>query len=194
MTAILDTHPAFAPPASPTDRVLTASLVVAPVLYLAADTAYTAKGWDDPSAGVLHVLAAIAYGLVILRVATWITGGSWLTAGLLVTAVAGSAGNAVYGFDTIHQSLGDIALVDQTGAAALIKPIGLLFPLSLALVALALRKIGQPLPALLTLIAAVGWPVAHIANVGPLAIVVNVLLVIAFGSVAWARHSSAVGR
>ncbi len=35
------------------------------------------------------------------------------------TAIAGSIGNAAYGFDTIHQSLGDTALVDQTGAAIL---------------------------------------------------------------------------
>ena len=38
---------------------------------------------------------------------------------------------------------------------------------------------------MLCLVAAIGWPVAHIGNVGPLAVVVNVLLVIAFGSVAW---------
>ena len=110
---------------TPTDRMLTATLLVAPVLLLAADTLYAVQGWDDPVAGVLHVLGAVAYGLVVLRVAAWLPGGSGLAAALVLTAVAGAIGNAAYGFDAIHQSLGDVSLVDQGGAAILIKPLGL---------------------------------------------------------------------
>lgn len=175
---------------SPTDSMLTASLLVAPLLFLAADTVYAIHGWTDPTAGVLHVLAAIAYGLVVLRVAAWLSGGSTLTALLVLTAVAGSIGNAAYGFDTIHQSLGDPALVDQAGAAILIKPLGLIFPLSIALVALGLLRLGHRMSATLTLVAALGWPVAHIANIGPLAVAVNVVLVVALGRVAWGARSS----
>ncbi len=175
---------------SPTDRMLTASLVVAPLLYLAADTMYAVQGWTDPTAGVLHVLGAIAYGLVVLRVAGWLPARSLLTAALVLAAVAGSIGNAAYGFDTIHRSLGDTPLVDQSGAAVLIKPLGLIFPISIALVALGLNKLGFRFPALLALLAAIGWPVAHIGNVGPLAVAVNVLLVVALGSVAWAAWSA----
>jgi len=174
---------------SPTDRMLTASLLVAPLLFLAADTVYAIQGWTDPTAGVLHVLGAIAYGLVVLRVAGWLPAGSVLTALLVLTAVAGSVGNAAYGFDTIHQSFGATALVDQAGAAVLIKPLGLVFPLSLALVSLGLLRLGHRLSATLALVAAVGWPVAHIANIGPLAVTVNVLLVVALGSVAWGARS-----
>lgn len=183
--------PTLTPVGSPTDRMLTASLLVAPLLFLAADTVYAIQGWTDPTAGVLHVLAAIAYGLVVLRVAAWLPGDSGLTAALVLTAVAGSIGNAAYGFDTIHQSLGDTALVDQTGAAILIKPLGLIFPLSIALVSLGLHRLGHRMSATLALVAAVGWPIAHIANIGPLAVAVNVVLVVALGSVAWGARSSA---
>lgn len=170
---------------TPTDRMLTASLVVAPLLSLAADTLYAAQGWDDPTGGVLHVLGALVYGLAVLRIATWLPVDSWLTAALVVTAVAGSIGNAAYGFEAIHQSFGDVALVDRGGAAVLIKALGLLFPLSLALVAIALQRLGRRLAATLVLVGAIGWPIAHIANVGVAAIVVNVVLVVAFGSVVW---------
>jgi hypothetical protein len=185
-----DTSPAFAPRGSSTDQLLTGALVVAPVLYLAVDTIYAIEGWDDPTAGVIHVFGAIAYGLVILRVATWLPGRATLTAALLVAAIAGSIGNAVYGFEAIHLSLGDVALVDRSGAAALIKPIGLLFPLALALAAVGLHRLQHRSAAVLVLLAAVGWPIAHIANIGPLAVAVNVLLVIAFGSVAWTTRSA----
>ena len=164
------------------DRMLTAALVVAPVVYLAADAVYAFQGWDSGTAGVLHVLGAIAYGLVILRVATWVSGGSWLTTGLLFTAVAGAIGNAAYGFEAIHESFGDTALVDRDGAAILIKPLGLLFPLSLALVALAFNRLGHRWPAAVVVVAAVLWPVAHIGNIAPLAVAVNVALVVALGS------------
>jgi hypothetical protein len=170
--------------------MLTAALVVAPVLYLVTDTLYATNGWTDPTAAVLHVLGAVAYGVAVLRVALWLPGASRLGAALLLTAVAGSVGNAAYGFDAIQQSLGATALVDQTGAAALIKPMGLVFPLSLALVAWGLQRLGHGLPALLALAAAALWPVAHIADVGPLAVATNVLLVVALGSVAWAARST----
>ena len=180
-TTILD-RPALVPPGTPADRLLTAALVVGPLLMLGADALYAFQGWDSGSAGVLHVLAAIAYGIVVLRVATWVPGGSWLAAGLVLTAIAGSIGNAAYGFEAIHQSFGDTPLVDRSGAAILIKPLGLLFPLSLALVAAALRRLDQRWPAAAVLVAALLWPVAHIANIAPLAVAVNVVLVVALGT------------
>ena len=173
---------AFAPGGTSTDRMLTAALVLAPVLYLAADAVYAFQGWDSGIAGVLQVLGAIGYGILVLRVATWIPGGSWLTTGLVLTAVAGAVGNAAYGFEAIHESFGDTALVDRDGAAILIKPLGLLFPLSLALVAVAMHRLGRRGPAVAVLVAAVLWPVAHIANIAPLAVAVNVVLVVALGS------------
>jgi hypothetical protein len=175
---------------TPTDRLLNASLIVAPVVYLAADSTYAARGWDDATAGVLHVLGAIAYGFVVLQVAQRLAPASLLRAALLLTGLIGLAGNVAYGFDTIHMSLGDTQLVDQPGAANLIKPLGLFFPLSIALVAWALARLGHRWQGVLVLVAALAWPVAHIGNIAALAVAVNVALVIALGSLVWAEHDT----
>lgn len=173
------------PVRTPTDRLLTGSLLVAPLVYLAADTTYATRGWDDPTAGVLHVLGALGYGFVVLRVADWLPAASALRAWLVLTGLVGLAGNVAYGFETIHLSLGDVQLVDRSGAANLIKPIGLFFPLSVALVALALYRLGRRWQAGLVLLAALAWPVAHIGNVGAVAVPVNVALVVALGTLLW---------
>jgi hypothetical protein len=174
-------------PTNPTERILTASLLVAPLLYLAADSTYAARGWEDPTAGLLHVLGAIAYGFVVLRAASWLPRDSRLAAWILFTGLVGLVGNAAYGFEAIHMSLGDAQLVDQPGAANLIKPLGLFFPLSFALVAVTLLRLGHRWQGLLVLVAMVAWPVAHVGNLSVVAVPVNVALVLAFGSLVWAR-------
>lgn len=169
---------------TPTDRILTAALLVAPLLYLAADSTYAARGWSDATAGVLHVLGAIGYGFVVLRVVSWLPRDSALGAAVLLVGLVGMAGNVAYGFDTLHLSLGDTALVDQPGAANLIKPLGLCFPLSFVLVAAALARLGHRWQGALVLVAMVAWPVAHIGNIGAVAVPVQAALVVALGSLA----------
>ena len=176
---------------TPTESLLTGSLLVAPVIYLAADATYAARGWDDAAAGVLHVLGAIAYGFLVMGMAFRTAAFPRLSVAILATGLVGFAGTVAYGFDTIHTSLGDIPLVDQPGAANLIKPLGLFFPLSLALVAVGLAKLGHRWQAVLVLGAAIVWPIAHIANIAALAVAVSVVLVVAFGSLAWPRTASA---
>jgi hypothetical protein len=173
-------------PATPTERLLTGSLLVAPVIYLAADSTYAARGWDSAGGGVLHVLGAIAYGFVVLRVASWLPRDSRLAAWILLTGLVGLVGNAAYGFEAIHMSLGDTQLVDQPGAANLIKPLGLFFPLSFALVAAALIRLGHRWQGVLALVAMAAWPVAHIGNLAVVAVPLNIALVVAFGSLIWA--------
>jgi hypothetical protein len=191
MTATATPPAALHPPAAtPTERVLTAALLFAPLIYLAADSTYAATSWDNPTAGVLHVIGATAYGLVVLRVAAWLPRESWLTLLVTVTGIIGLAGNVAYGFDTIHMSLGDVALVHQSGAANLIKPYGLFFPLSLALMAWGIGRLGHQGQAALIVVAAMAWPVAHIANIAWLAVMVNVALVVGFGSLAWTTDAS----
>ncbi len=169
----------------PTERLLTGSLLVAPLIYLAADSTYAARGWDDGTAGIIHVLGAIAYGFVILRVASWLPPTSKLAAAILLTGLVGMAGNVAYGFEAIHMSLGDTQLVHRSGAANLIKPLGLFFPVSFALVAIALSKLGHRWQGILVLLAMIAWPIAHIGNIAALAVAVNVALVIGLGGLAW---------
>lgn len=177
----------------PTEHLLTAALLFAPLLYLAADTTYAATAWHNPIAGVLHVIAATAYGFVVLRIASWLPRQSLLTLMITVTGVVGLAGNVAYGFDTIHMSLGDVALVHQPGAAGLIKPYGLFFPISVALMAWGLSRMRHRWQAVLIFGAAIGWPVAHIGNIAWLAVVVNVALVVGFGSLVWANSMPSDG-
>jgi hypothetical protein len=169
---------------APTDRFLQGSLVVAPLIYLAADSTYAAKGWQDATGGVLHVLGAIGYGFVFLAIAAHLPDDSRLRALLLLTGLIGMAGNVAYGFDTIHQSLGDIALVDRGGAANLIKPLGLFVPLSLLLAAGALHRLGHRWQSATVFLCALGWPIGHIANVAEIAVPVNIGLLVGLGSLA----------
>lgn len=171
-------------------RLLTAFLLIAPVAYLAADTTAAARGWDDATAGVLQVLGSIAYGLVFLRVAAWLAPDAVLRAALVLVGVVGCAGAVAYGFDTIHQSLGEPSLVDQSGAANLIKPLGLFFPLALVLVGVALLRLRSHWQGVLVLVAGLSWPVSHIGNVAPLAVAGNVLLVLGLASLLWRAPSA----
>lgn len=189
-TAPTTTGPTTTAPTTPTERLLTAALLVAPLLSLAADSTYAARGWDDGTAGAVHVLGAVAYGFVVLRVATWLPPDSRLAAVVLLTGLIGTAGNVAYGFDAVHASYGDTPLVDRDGVAALIKPLGLFFPAFLVVVALVLLRLGRRRPGVLVLVAAVAWPVAHIANVAALAVAVNVVLVLAFGGLARPRPAA----
>jgi hypothetical protein len=174
-------------PGSPIDRLLTGSLIFAPLLYLIADSLYAARGWDDPDAAVFHVLGAIAYTFVLLRLLTWSRGA--LAAGLLVIGAIGVAGNVAYGFNTIHVSLGDTDLVDASGAAVLIKPLGLCFPLMLLLAAFVIHRTATASwTAAVLAVSAVAWPIAHIANIGWLAVLVNLGLLASFAISARTPH------
>jgi hypothetical protein len=167
---------------TPLGRLLTGSLVVAPAIYLIADLLYATRGWDDATAAVVHVLAAVGYTLVMVRLVT--LRNDILAAVLLVVGAFGAAGDVAYGFNTIHVSLGDTNLVDATGAAVLIKPLGLCFPLTLLLGAAVLRRTAPTWTVALLAVSAIVWPVAHIANIGWLAVAVNATLVAVFSTVA----------
>src|SRR3954465_12077169 len=98
---------------TPLDRLLTGSLLVAPAVYLIANLLYATRGWDDPTAAVVHVLGAVGYTIVMVRLVP--LGNGALAAVLLVVGALGAAGDVAYGFNTIHVSLGDTDLVDAAG-------------------------------------------------------------------------------
>jgi hypothetical protein len=164
------------------DRLLAASLVFAPLIYLLADCLYAARGWADPTAGVFQVLGSVAYLFVALWVVSRVDGVFGAT--LLVVGALGVAGNVAYGFDTIHVSLGDTALVDASGAANLIKPLGLCFPLTLLMCAVALRRLAPVWATVAIAVGALAFPVAHIADIKWLAVLDNVVLAAGFVAVA----------
>ncbi|MGA5299970.1 hypothetical protein ACPCHT_08580 [Nucisporomicrobium flavum] len=110
------------------------------------------------------------------------------------SAVFGTAGNVAYGFNIIHVSLGDTDLVDAPGAAALIKPLGLLFPLAILLSAWVLRRIARPWATVTLAVAGVAWPVAHIADIAWLAVLTNLALVVVFGALAMRQTQPAPDR
>lgn len=173
-------------PGSLVDRLLTASLVVAPVLSLVANLLYALRGWEsDPVGGVFHVLGALAYTLVVVRVAAWAS--DRLGAALLVVGSIGVAGNVAYGFDSIHVALGDTSLVDQGGAAVLVKPLGIAFPLALVLCAIALRATAPRWAVVLIGVAGLAFPVANIGNIPLLGVAVSLAAVVGFGAVALRR-------
>lgn len=174
---------------TPTDLLLTVSLVVAPAVYLVADSLYAARGWTDADAGGVHVVGALLYGFVLLRLASWSR--DWLAAGMLFAAMVGTAGNVAYGFNTIHVSLGGVDLVDTSGPGALIKPLGLFFPLALLLGSFVLRSVGDKASAALLAVASIAWPIAHIGNIAWLAVAVNVVLVAALVPLAWRKVPAA---
>lgn len=175
-----------ADPGSPADRLLTASLVVAPVLYLVSSILYALRGWEsDAAGGVFHVLGALAYTLVLIRVATWTSG--TFTAALLVVGSIGIAGNVAYGFDAIHVALGDVSLVDRDGVAVLIKPLGLGFPLMLLMCAIALRGAAPRWTVTLIALSALAFPIANIGNIPTLGVADSIATVIGFGALASRR-------
>jgi hypothetical protein len=110
---------------------------------------------------------------------------------LLFIGAFGVAGNVAYGFNTIHVSLGDTDLVDTAGAATLIKPLGLCFPLMLLLTAATLRGTRNVWISAVLAVAGVAWPVAHIANIAWLAVLVNAALVVVFSALTVAAPRAA---
>jgi hypothetical protein len=50
------------------------------------------------------------------------------------------------------------------------------------LIAWALHRLGHRWQAALVMVTALAWPIGHIANIAPVAVAVNIALVVAFGS------------
>jgi hypothetical protein len=160
---------------SPLDRVLTIALILAPAVGLLSTVLYATRGWDDSIAGVVHVIAALLGALLVVR----------LAALALLVGLVGAAGNVAYGFNTIEVSLGNVDLVDQPGAANLIKPLGLCWPLGLLLLGAGLLRASR-VPAWVgwgIVVAAAAYPVSRIGNIAWLALIVDLVLLVCFAAI-----------
>jgi hypothetical protein len=99
--------------------------------------------------------------------------------------VLGCAGVVGYGFNTVEVGLGGVDLIDATGVAVVLKPLGLCWPAALLLVGSGLARAGRAvLPyGAAVVVGALLFPVSRIANIGWLAVVVDIVLLAALVAV-----------
>jgi hypothetical protein len=178
------TAPTTVPPAStfdqPSRRLLDASLLLAPLAYLALDCSYAVRGWDDGPTAAFHLLAAALYGIAALRLVALTHGRG--QAVLLAVAVLGLVGNAGVGENTLHIALGGNDLFDESGPANVFKSMGFFFPLTFLLAAVLLRRRTPVWWSPLLAVGAVLFPIAHVANISWLAILDALVMLAALGS------------
>jgi hypothetical protein len=167
-------------PDQPIRRVLDASLLLAPLAYLALDCSYAVRGWHDGPTAALHILAAALYGLAALSVVSLIRGRG--QAILLVVAVLGLVGNAGVGQNTLHIALGGNDLFDEGGPANVFKTMGFFFPVTFLLAAWFLRQRSPWWWSPLLAVGALLFPIAHVANISWLAILDAVVMLTALGT------------
>ncbi len=181
-------------PGSPVDRLLTWSTVASLVLTLASSVLYTAGGWADPTAALLHILGGTLGPLLVVLAATRLDHRPGLAAAVLLIGLAGSAGVVGYGFNTVEVGLGGVDLIDATGVAVVLKPLGLFWPLALLLVGVGLVLGRRTVPLWCgagVVVGALLYPVSRIANVGWLAIAVDALLLATLGALPFLVRAAA---
>jgi hypothetical protein len=165
-------------PGTPVDRMLTASLAVSSALTLLSSLLYALNGWEDGAAAVLQIVGGVLGALAVARLVTYLHDLPRLSAAVLVLGLAGACGVVAYGINTIAVGLGGPDLVDEAGAAVVLKPLGLFWPLALLLAGIGLlltRRVPVPVAGGIAL-AAVVFPVTRIANLAWPAVAVDVVL------------------
>ncbi|MEP7370486.1 MAG: hypothetical protein ABI662_12575 [Dermatophilaceae bacterium] len=176
-----------AEPKAPVQRLLDASLLLAPLAYLVVDSSYAVRGWDDGPTAALHIVAAGLYGLAALKLVTLTSGRT--QAVLLTIAMLGIIGNAAVGENTLHIATGGNDLFDEAGPANVFKTLGFFFPLTFLVAALALRRRTPAWWPPLLALGAILFPVAHVLNISWLAILDAGVMLIALGTCsAVSRH------
>jgi hypothetical protein len=165
---------------APSRRLLDATLLLAPLVYLIVDCSYVARGWDDGPTAAMHVVAAALYGLASIAVVTRTRGR--VQAVLLAVAVLGIIGSSGVGYNTMHIALGGLDLFDEQGPANLFKTMGFFFPLTFLLAAIALRRRTPTWWPPLLAVGALLFPVAHVGNISWLALVDALVMLVALGT------------
>jgi hypothetical protein len=180
MTLANPTAPAATEPGQPVQRLLDASLFLAPLAYLVVDSSYAVRGWDDGTTAALHIVAAGLYGLAAVKLVSLTSGRT--QAVLLVIAVLGIIGNAGVGENTLHIATGGNDLFDENGPANLFKSMGFFFPLTFLVAAGALRRRTPAWWPPLLALGAIVFPAAHVSNISWLAILDAGIMLIALGT------------
>jgi len=171
---------------APTERLLTLSLILSPAVTLISSVLYALNGWNNGTAAAVHIAGGILGIPVVVRLATYLDRVPGLAATAFAVGVAGCGGVIGYGFNTLGVSLGGVDLIDATGPAIILKPLGLCWPLALILFGIALLRAGR-VPAVCgagIVLAGVVFPVSRIADIGWLAIAVDLVLLASLAAMA----------
>ncbi|GAA4538840.1 hypothetical protein [Pseudonocardia xishanensis] len=160
-------------PGTTLDRLLTLSLACSLGLTLVSSVLYALLGWDSPPAALLHIVGGALGGILVVRVVTWL---DRLAPAVLVVGMLGAAGVVGYGFNTITVGLGGLDLIDASGPATILKVLGLFWPLTLLLAGIGLWNRVPRWCAAGIVVGALAFPVSRIANIGWLAVLVDLVL------------------
>ena len=154
---------------------------------------FAARGWADGTAGAVQVIAGVLDMLLVVRLLTWLDDVPRTAALVLGLGALGAGGWVAYGINTIETSLGNVDLVDVSGAATIIKPLGLCWPVMLVIVGVALLHTRRlPIPcALAIMLSGLLLPISRIGNIASLAIVVDVLLLAGLTAIAVLSRAAA---
>lgn len=183
--------PSAVPPATvasaaalaPRTRAIGAAFVAAPVLAVASSAALVAGA--EGAWGVLGFYAFALFALVVLTLTSALAAPFPRAAALLtLTGVCGIAAGVGFMVDGLHGELVDGAyLIDEGGlAGVLVSQVpGLMFPATCLGIGVALLRCGlvPRATALALIVAAVLFPVSRIGEIAPLALVDDVVFLLA---------------
>ncbi len=168
----------------PWHRLTAVAAVVGPLAMLASTIAFVANGAgisEGEAGGAIQVWAAVAYGIALPGLARAVDRRSARTAAAITAlGVAGACGTAAYGLDAIQQAVlaGDVYSSPAVPFALRIP--GLLFPLALLVLGVAVTRTATGrrgrLAAWALVAGAVLFPVGRIADLAPVALVTDVML------------------
>jgi hypothetical protein len=142
----------------------------------------------------VQIIGGVLGALVAVRIATYLDRVPRLAAVALLLGMAGCGGVVGYGFNTIAVGLGGADLIDATGAAAVLKPLGLFWPLAVLLLGIGLLRARRvPLVCGLGItVAALAYPVSRIGNIAWLAVAVDVVLLICLAAIPFVLREDTV--
>ena len=172
---------------NPRTRVLGISLIVAPLILLASSLASS-----DATSGVLSFYAFAAFALVVVTLTqTFAATLPRAAAALTVLGVLGAAGGVGFSIDAIHSTLpNSVELIDDGGTAGVLvaNVPGLMGPLAWIGIGIALLRSGvQPRACGMALVVAgLLFPVSRIGDIAALAIVDDLIFLLALAPLGWA--------
>jgi len=170
---------------------------VGPLLLLATTVAYIVNGQgfsEGEVPGAIQIWAFILYGVAIVGLARLLDIPAPRAAAVItLVAIIGTAGGAAYGIDAIGLAVLDGTIVDSPVAPFALRIPGLAFPAALLTLGLLLaRHRCVPITAGYALtFSALLFPIAHIGDLMGVALVSDVIGIVAMGAIALSLSTAA---